>query len=357
MIHVQNAAETAARRHAVQRRVHDAHLDLAAVRHHRLVRRRRGDDGAAGRAARWCRRRSTRRSASAARWRHGAAARTAPGGSRSGSRRLAERARERATGRTGSCARARLGTASRGWPTNHVMVDPIKVTILSPGLSADGPMAEHGNPGGGRRQVPLVAPDRDRENRPLFVPRPLLDGRSREGKWSTLVTELINFKDLYDANAPLSSRAAGPRGCASRGLCGIGSQGPLRSDPPRSIGGRCGAEGAARDVHRPARDGDAAGRCLRPAGQREGRKRRDRRPHGPNACRDGRALSAGHSPHHAGRADHASDEVDPGLPPLRPQPSTASSRASRPTSMACASRPAKAGGGTSSTASIEEGGR
>ena len=24
-----------------------------------------------------------------------------------------------------------------------------------------------------------------------------------KGKWSTLVTELINFKDLYDANAPL----------------------------------------------------------------------------------------------------------------------------------------------------------
>src|ERR1700741_2859244 len=24
-----------------------------------------------------------------------------------------------------------------------------------------------------------------------------------KGKWSTLVTELMNFKDLYDANAPL----------------------------------------------------------------------------------------------------------------------------------------------------------
>ena len=27
-----------------------------------------------------------------------------------------------------------------------------------------------------------------------------------KGKWSTLVTELINFKDLYDSNAPLSTR-------------------------------------------------------------------------------------------------------------------------------------------------------
>ncbi len=25
-----------------------------------------------------------------------------------------------------------------------------------------------------------------------------------KGKWSTLVTELLNFKDLYDANAPLA---------------------------------------------------------------------------------------------------------------------------------------------------------
>src|SRR6185436_19725869 len=26
-----------------------------------------------------------------------------------------------------------------------------------------------------------------------------------KGKWSTLITELLNFKDLYDANAPLSA--------------------------------------------------------------------------------------------------------------------------------------------------------
>ena len=41
--------EEDARHDALQRLVHDAHLDLAAVRHHRLLRRRRGDDGAARR--------------------------------------------------------------------------------------------------------------------------------------------------------------------------------------------------------------------------------------------------------------------------------------------------------------------
>ena len=39
--------EQAAGHGALQRRVHDAHLDLAAIRHHRLLRCRGGDDGAA----------------------------------------------------------------------------------------------------------------------------------------------------------------------------------------------------------------------------------------------------------------------------------------------------------------------
>ena len=51
---------------------------------------------------------------------------------------------------------------------NHVLVDPIKVTILTPGLSADGSDAE---PRHSRRrgdQVSLVAAHRDREDRALL---------------------------------------------------------------------------------------------------------------------------------------------------------------------------------------------
>ena len=47
-----------------------------------------------------------------------------------------------------------------GLAENHVMVDPIKVTILSPGLSADGSMKELGIPIGGD-EVPLISTDRN----------------------------------------------------------------------------------------------------------------------------------------------------------------------------------------------------
>ena len=49
------------RHDALQRRVHDARLDVAALRHHRLARRQLRDDGRRQRAARSCRRRTTRR--------------------------------------------------------------------------------------------------------------------------------------------------------------------------------------------------------------------------------------------------------------------------------------------------------
>ena len=67
MIHVQHGEKQQARHGALQRSVHDAHLDLAAVRHHRVLRRRRGDDGAAGRPRARAGDASTRRSASGAR--------------------------------------------------------------------------------------------------------------------------------------------------------------------------------------------------------------------------------------------------------------------------------------------------
>ena len=50
MIHVQNAEAQVGGHDALQRRLHDAHLDLAAIRHHRLARRGGGDDGTACRA-------------------------------------------------------------------------------------------------------------------------------------------------------------------------------------------------------------------------------------------------------------------------------------------------------------------
>ena len=89
-----------------------------------------------------------------------------------------------------------------GLAANHVMVDPIKVTILTPGLSPDGTMEEHGIPAS--VVVKFLSSRRiEIEKTGLYSFLVLFSLGITRGKWSTLVTELLNFKDLYDANAPL----------------------------------------------------------------------------------------------------------------------------------------------------------
>ncbi len=89
-----------------------------------------------------------------------------------------------------------------GLAENHVLVDPIKVTILTPGLSPAGAMQAHGIPAAvvvkflSQRRIEI-------EKTGLYSFLVLFSMGITKGKWSTLVTELLNFKDLYDANAPL----------------------------------------------------------------------------------------------------------------------------------------------------------
>jgi arginine decarboxylase len=89
-----------------------------------------------------------------------------------------------------------------GLAENHVRVDPIKVTILTPGLAANGTMQDMGIPAGivtkflSSRRIEI-------EKTGLYSFLVLFSMGITKGKWSTLVTELLNFKDLYDANAPL----------------------------------------------------------------------------------------------------------------------------------------------------------
>jgi arginine decarboxylase len=109
-----------------------------------------------------------------------------------------------------------------GLAENHVMVDPIKVTILSPGLSANGTMQEHGIPAAVITKF-LSARRIEIEKTGLYSFLVLFSMGITRGKWSTLVTELINFKDLYDANAPLTRAlptlaAAHPEAYAGMGL-------------------------------------------------------------------------------------------------------------------------------------------
>jgi arginine decarboxylase len=85
---------------------------------------------------------------------------------------------------------------------NHVLVDPIKVTILTPGLSPNGTMARSGIPAA--VVVKFLSSRRiEIEKTGLYSFLVLFSMGVTKGKWSTLVTELLNFKDLYDANAPL----------------------------------------------------------------------------------------------------------------------------------------------------------
>ena len=90
-----------------------------------------------------------------------------------------------------------------GLAENHVLVDPIKVTILTPGLSPDGAMQKQGIPAA--VVVKFLSSRRiEIEKTGLYSFLVLFSMGITKGKWSTLVTELINFKDLYDANTPLT---------------------------------------------------------------------------------------------------------------------------------------------------------
>ena len=89
-----------------------------------------------------------------------------------------------------------------GLAANHVMVDPIKVTILTPGLTSSGETQSTGIPAA--VVVKFLSSRRiEIEKTGLYSFLVLFSMGVTKGKWSTLVTELLNFKDLYDANAPL----------------------------------------------------------------------------------------------------------------------------------------------------------
>ncbi len=89
-----------------------------------------------------------------------------------------------------------------GLADNHAMLDPIKVTILTPGLDAGGGMQDLGIPAAVVTKF-LSTRRIEVEKTGLYSFLVLFSMGITKGKWSTLVTELINFKDLYDSNAPL----------------------------------------------------------------------------------------------------------------------------------------------------------
>ncbi|WP_449284292.1 Orn/Lys/Arg family decarboxylase [Lysobacter cavernae] len=86
---------------------------------------------------------------------------------------------------------------------DYVLIDPIKVTLVTPGLSMDGEMHKTG--------IPAAVLSKFLWTRGIVVEKTnlysfliLFSMGITKGKWSTLVTELMGFKQLYDRNAPLS---------------------------------------------------------------------------------------------------------------------------------------------------------
>lgn len=88
-------------------------------------------------------------------------------------------------------------------PKDYVLIDPIKVTLLTPGLAMDGKTHKRG--------IPACIVSRFLWGRGITVEKTnlysfliLFSMGVTKGKWSTLTTELLAFKALYDRNAPLS---------------------------------------------------------------------------------------------------------------------------------------------------------
>jgi arginine decarboxylase len=85
----------------------------------------------------------------------------------------------------------------------HAMLDPIKVTILTPGIDGAGELGEHG--------IPAALVSRFLDERGIVVEKTgsysflvLFSLGITRGKAGTLLSELFEFKRLYDRDAPLS---------------------------------------------------------------------------------------------------------------------------------------------------------
>ncbi|VXD00210.1 Biodegradative arginine decarboxylase [Pseudomonas sp. 8Z] len=86
---------------------------------------------------------------------------------------------------------------------DYVLLDPVKVTLVMPGLTAAGRLAQEG--------IPAAVVSKFLWERGLVVEKTglysflvLFSMGITKGKWSTLLAELLEFKRSYDANLPLS---------------------------------------------------------------------------------------------------------------------------------------------------------
>lgn len=89
-----------------------------------------------------------------------------------------------------------------GLPDGYCMLDPIKVTVLMPGVNTDGSPAEWGIPAAvvvKFLDTKGIVNEKSGDYNILF----LFSMGVTKGKWGTLLTELFEFKRRFDENAPL----------------------------------------------------------------------------------------------------------------------------------------------------------
>ena len=288
---VQDSRDAEARPPHLQRGVPDAHVDVAAVRDHRVVRRVGGDDGAARAAPRWSRSRSSRRSTSAARCARSTTSGARTGGSRSGAR-SASRPRAWASATTGCCAPTRSGTASATSRRASTSSTRSRRRSSRPGLDVSGKFAKTGIPASIVTKY-LAEHGVIVEKTGLYSFFIMFTIGITKGRWNTLVTALQQFKDDYDKNQPLWRIL--PE--FVREAAEVRARRPARPVPadPRHVQGQRRRARDDRDVPVGHAAGDEAVRRVRVHGASRDRPRRDRRPRGPRDERAADALSAGHS--------------------------------------------------------------
>ena len=104
-----------------------------------------------------------------------------------------------------SCWLMRRGESWHGFDLpeeNWAMLDPIKASILAPGMEDDGKMAPFGVPAalvGAFLYRRGIVPTRTTDSQLMF----LFSMGITRGKWSTLINALLAFKKVYDQNIPV----------------------------------------------------------------------------------------------------------------------------------------------------------
>ena len=208
------------------------------------------------------------------------------------------------------------------------ILDPIKATIITPGLDVSGKFAKTGIPASIVTKY-LAEHGVIVEKTGLYSFFIMFTIGITKGRWNTLVTALQQFKDDYDKNQPLWRIL--PEFCAKQPQYErVGPARPLPADP-RDVQGERRRARDHRDVPVRHAAGDEAVGRVRLHGASRHRSRRDRQSRRPRDRRAADAVSAGHSAADPGRALQPHDRR---VPQVRPRASTRRSRASTPTSTA-----------------------